>query len=130
MAFNFLKRLFGPKEVKKAPGRYYFYQDRCSFKLSPGEIQQDTVEKNGLKHMLMTTSMLMTILEIRPGMPNFPAYVQTKKISVAGFPGLAAKVNPLVDGYDQYFINCREFVVQVSMTIISEEFLNSFRLEK
>ena len=114
----------------KEEGRYYFYNDRCSFKLPKEEIMQDDVEKNGLKHTLMTSSMMMTILEIRPGMPNFPSSVQTKQTTVSGYPCLAAKVNPIIDDYSQYYINCKEFVVQVSMTIVSEKFLNSFRLER
>ena len=110
--------------------RYYFYNERCSFKLPKEQIMQDNVEKNGLKHTLMTSTMIMTILEIRPGMPNFPSTIQTKNITVAGYPCLAAKVNPLLGEYDHYYINCEEFVVQVTMTMVNEDFLNSFRLEK
>lgn len=122
------------KKVEKEEGRYYFYNDRCSFKLAKEAIYNDTVEKDGLKHTLMTDSRGVIILEIRPGMPQFPSSVLTKTLTVAGFPCLAAQVNPLIaslreGGYDQYFINCGEFVVQVSMAIASEEFLNSFRLD-
>ena len=118
------------KPSVKEDDRYYFYNDRCSFKLPKEEIKQDNVEKDGMKHTLMTDSLLMTILEIRPGMPSFPASIPTKSITVAGYPCLAAKTSPLIDDYNQYYINCKQFVVQVSMTKVSEEFLNTFRLEK
>jgi len=129
---NFLKRLFGkenpasPKNVKEE-GRYYFYNDRCSFKLAKEEIMRCEVEKNGLKHILSTVHMMMVIIEIRPGMPNFGALsVQTWKTTIAGYPCLVAKVGLS----RQYFINCKEFVVQVSPTIYDEDFLNTFRIER
>ncbi|MBR1464766.1 MAG: hypothetical protein IJ607_00230 [Bacteroidaceae bacterium] len=56
-------------------------------------------------------------------------------ITVGGLPCLAAAVGPLAalaGGYNQYFINCGKFVVQVSFTIVDERgmrFLNSFRIE-
>ena len=118
------------KGIVKEEGRYYFYNDRCSFKLAKEDILQDDSERVGMKHSLMTQSMALVILEIRSRMPDFPSSVQTKSITVSGFPGLAAKTNPLVDEYSQYFIDCKDFVVQVSMSVVSEEFLNSFRLEK
>lgn len=159
MVFGFLKRLFGinrenekptPNDTdnpnllnqrnsalkpsfSKDPDRYYFYNDRCSFKLPKEEIINVNVEKGGFKYILKTNSMSMLILEIRPGMPSFPSYIKTKQITVAGFPSLAAIVNPLkltvTEDYDQYFINCKDFVVQVTTPLASEKFLNSFRLE-
>lgn len=119
----------------KEEDRYYFYNDRCSFEISKEDIKHDDVEKNGLKHTLMTESMLMLILEIRPGMPQFPSDIPMKMTKVSGFECLAAKVGPLATDYNQYFIDCGEFVVQISFTIVSDInkincFLNSFRLEK
>lgn len=119
-----------PKEIVKEEGRYYFYADHCSFKLAKEDIVQDDTERNGMKHSLMTNSMALVILEIRSGMPDFPSSIPTKNLTIAGFPSLAAKVNPLIDEYSQYFINCKDYVVQVSMSIVSEDFLNSFRKEK
>ena len=116
--------------VVKEEGRYYFYADHCSFKLAKEDIVQDNTERNGMKHSLMTNSMALVILEIRSGMPDFPSSIPTKNLTIAGFPSLAAKVNPLSDEYSQYFINCKDYVVQVSMSIVSEDFLNSFRKEK
>ena len=94
------------------------------------------MEKGGRKFTLFTDSMAMVILEIRDGMPVFPMQVQSKQITVGGLPCLAAAVGPLAalaGGYNQYFINCRKFVVQVSFTIADEgamRFLNSFKLHK
>lgn len=120
----------------KEEERYYFYNDKCSFLLPKEEIKNVTVEKGGRKFTLFTDSMAMVILEIRDGMPNFPIQVQSKQITVGGLPCLAAAVGPLAalaGGYNQYFINCRKFVVQVSLTIVGEgtmRFLNSFKLHK
>lgn len=116
--------------VSKENDRFYFYADRCSFQLQKDDILNDVSERAGMKHTLTTKSMALLIVEIRPGMPQFPSSVPTKSVTIAGYPGLAAKVNPVVDEYNQYFINCKDFVVQVSMSIVSEEFLNSFRKEK
>ncbi len=131
---GFFKWLFGSsesgkKDVVKEEGRYYFYDDRCSFKLAKEEIKDDNVEKGGLKHTLMTESMAMTIIEIRPCMPNFGGnpMVTTKNIKVAGYPCLEASMMGMTH---QYYINCGSFVVQVDMVVVSEEFLNSFRMEK
>ena len=117
------------KKVIKEEGRYYFYDDRCSFKLSKEDIKQDNVEKDGMKHTLMTESMGMTVIEIRPCMPDFggSTMVTTKNSEVAGYPCLEAVIMGLTH---QYYINCGSFVVQVDMVILSEDFLNSFRVEK
>lgn len=131
---NFFKRLFGgdepaKKEFVKEEGRYYFYNDRCSFKLPSGvETKVLRVEKDGMKHTLMTENAEMIIIEIRPGMPNFGGLsVPTWNTTIAGFPCLVAKPTLI----RQYYINCKTFVVQVDMTpVLNEEFLNSFRLEK
>ena len=119
----------------EASGRCYFFSDLCSFELSKEDIKQHDVEKNGAKHTIFTESMFMLILEIRPCMPQFPSDVPVKTIKVSGFDCLAAKVGPLATDYNQYFINCRTFVVQVSFSLVSDinkicSFLNSFRLEK
>ena len=135
---NWFTRLFGKKtsDFVKEEGRYYFYNDKCSFLLPKEEIKNVTVEKGGRKFTLFTDSMAMVILEIRDGMPVFPMQVQSKQITVGGLPCLAAAVGPLAalaGGYNQYFINCRKFVVQVSFTIADEgamRFLNSFKLHK
>lgn len=129
---NFFKRLFvnnepAKREFIKEEGRYYFYNDRCSFKLAKEEIMRCEVDKNGLKHTLSTVHMMQVIIEIRPGMPNFGSLsIQTWKTTIAGYPCLVAKVRLS----RQYFINCKEFVVQVSPTIYDEDFLNTFRLER
>lgn len=123
---NFLKKLFGKKEIVKEEGRYYFYDDRCSFLLAKEDIMTDDVEKDGLKHTLMTSSMGMIVIEIRPCMPNFggnPLF-KLRNMKIAGFPGLEASMMGLIH---QYFINCGSFVVQADN--VSEEFLNSFRVE-
>ena len=129
---NFFKRLFGKsesetkKEIVKEEGRYYFYNDRCSFKLPKEEILSCEVEKDGLKHTLMTTHMMQVIIEIRPGMPDFGNLaIPTWKTTIAGYPCLVAKVRLS----RQYFINCKKFVVQVSPVIYDEDFLNTFRIE-
>ena len=135
---NWFTRLFGKKtsDFVKEEGRYYFYNNKCSFLLPKEDIKNTTVEKGGRKLILFTDSMAMVILEIRDGMPNFPIQVQSKQITVGGLPCLAAAVGPLAalaGGYNQYFINCRKFVVQVSFTIADEEamrFLNSFKLQR
>lgn len=114
------------KSVKEE-GRYYFYNDRCSFKLAKEEIMRCEVEKNGLKHTLSTVHMMQVVIEIRPGMPNFGNMsIQTWKTAIAGYPCLVAKVGLS----RQYFIDCKEFVVQVSPAIYDEDFLNTFRLER
>ena len=111
----------------KEEGRYYFYDDRCSFKLPKEEIMQDNVEKGGLKHTLVTNSMGMVIIEIRPCMPNFGGnpMITTKNMRIAGYPGLEASMMGITH---QYYINCGSFVVQADN--VSEEFLNSFRVER
>ena len=115
------------KENVKEEGRYYFYEDRCSFKLAKEEIIDDNAEKGGMKHSLTTLSMGMIIIEIRPCMPNFGGNptVTTKNMEIASYPGLEASIMGITH---QYYINCGSFVVQVDNA--SEEFLNSFRKEK
>ena len=130
---NFFKRLFGKSDSEqkkgnvKEEGRYYFYEDRCSFKLAKEEIIDDNAEKGGMKHSLTTSSMGMIIIEIRPCMPNFEGnpMVTSKNMRIAGYPGLEATIMEIIH---QYYINCGPFVVQVDNA--SEEFLNSFRKEK
>lgn len=117
------------EEHIKEEGRYYFYNNRCSFKLPmDAETKVLRVEKEGMKHTLMTDDGRMFIIEIRPGMPNFGSYnVQTFNTTVAGYPCLVAKPSII----RQYYINCKKFVVQVDMAPEpDEDFLNSFRLEK
>ena len=115
------------KEIVKEEGRYYFYNDRCSFKLPKEEIMKSEVEKDGLKHTLSTVHMMLVIIEIRPGMPSFgDPSIPTWETTIAGYPCLVAKVRLS----RQYFINCKDFVVQVSPTIYDEDFLNTFRIEK
>ena len=134
--YGFLKK--SPKEEGdtaineehiKEEGRYYFYNNRCSFKLPmDAETKVLRVEKEGMKHTLMTDDGRMFIIEIRPGMPNFGSYnVQTFNTTVAGYPCLVAKPSII----RQYYINCKKFVVQVDMAPEpDEDFLNSFRLAK
>ncbi|MBR1464765.1 MAG: hypothetical protein IJ607_00225 [Bacteroidaceae bacterium] len=75
---NWFKRLFGKKtsESVREEGRYYLYNDRCSFVLPKEEIKDVNEEKGGMKHTIFTDSMAMVILEIRNGMPNFPIAVK------------------------------------------------------
>ena len=118
------------KTLPKENDRYYFYENRCSFHLQKEDILSDDSEKDGMKHTLTTKSLALVILEIRPGMPNLPSSIPTKPCLIAGYPCLAAKTNPIMDEYNQYYINCKDFVVQVSMSVVSKDFVNSFRKEK
>ena len=61
----------------KEEGRYYFYNDRCSFRLPKEEIMRCEIEKDGLKHILSTLHMMTVIIEIRTCMPNFDSSVPT-----------------------------------------------------
>lgn len=120
----------GDGQPEKEQGRYYFYYrtDRCSFKLPEGvETKCLRVEKDGLKHTLMSETGMMIIIEIRPGMPDFGNYpVPTWNTTVAGYPCLVAKPGII----RQYYIDCKAFVVQVDMTPVPDEvFLNSFKMD-
>lgn len=118
---------------KEEEGRYYFYQKRCSFALPQNEIKSCDIQKNGLKHVLMTESMLMVILEKRDGMPNFPPGIPLKGDKIGDVFCLAAKVNPIFPDYNQFFYDCGSFVIQASITLPTEktnQFIHSFRLEK
>lgn len=117
----------GSKGIEKKPGRYYFYNDLCSFALDENDIISKIVEKDDMKHTLVTKAMPLLIIEIRPCMPNFGSLpVETRNITVAGYPCLEAKM--AVTLITHHYINCGNFVVQVDNA--TEEFLNSFRLEK
>lgn len=111
----------------KEENRYYFYNNRCSFELSKEDIINSSIEKDGLKHTLITKEMPLLIIEIRPCMPDFGSFpVETNNITVVGYPCLEVKM-PVV-GLTHHYINCGDFVVQVDNA--TGDFLNSFRLEK
>ena len=113
------------KDIDIDEDRFYFYNDLCSFKLKKEDIKQDNVEKDGMKHTLMTESLGMIVIEIRQCMPYFgeSPFVTTKNIEVAGYPCLEASMMGMTR---QFYINCGSFVVQVDMVVPSEDFLNSF----
>ena len=122
------------KNVIKEEGRYYFYDDRCSFKLSKDDIKQDDVEKDGMKHTLMTESIGMVVIEIRPSMPDFGNHsMLTEELEVAGYPCLGAYLKTPFGLLTHFYINCNDFVVQIDLpnqnTAKEMDLLNSFRKE-
>lgn len=115
-------------------GRYYFYEDRCSFHLPKEDIKEDISEKGGLKHILNSASIGMVIIEIRPSIPNFgDSPIHTEEFEVAGYPCLGAYLKTPYGLLTQFYINCDNFVVQVYLpnqnTAKEMDFLNSFRKE-
>ena len=135
---NFFKRLFGndepaKKESVKEEGRYYFYDDRCSFKLD-SKIIKNEVEK-GTKFILTTEKMkvVIWILSEMPIHSRYPWVVGTEEMKVGGYPCVAVYSKTYSGIHPSYFIDCGDFVVQVNLpnnnTKQEQEFLNSFRKE-
>ena len=134
---NFFKRIFSSQPQQddeneqsfvKEDDRYYFDNGRCSIKLSKEEILGGEIEKNGLKHLLISKKIGIIIIEIRDSMPTFPSSsnILIENIFLPGFSGIKVNINPIIS---QCYINCKEFVVQIDMSIFSQELLDSFRVE-
>ena len=132
---NWFTRLFGKKtsDFVKEEGRYYFYDNCCSFKLEKDDIIKDIEENNGLKHTLNTRTISQIIIEIRHTMPTIVYPFNKEELVVAGYPCLGAYLKTPLGLLTYYFINCGEYVVQVDLpnqnTSREMSFLNSFRIE-
>ena len=107
-------------------GRLYIYDGRCSFQFTEEKDTSIRVEDDGMKYILSNASMIPTIIDIKKEMPTFDETpLMTKKVNVAGFPCLEVDIMGVTN---QYYINCKTFVVQVSGEV-SKAFLDSFRQE-
>ena len=136
--FNFFKRLFGNDEASKNTlkdeSRFYFYNDRCSFKLDSDIIK---CEKEEGKKYILKTEKIEAVIWIIPEMPihsRYPWIVGTEEMEVGGFHTEAAYTKTPLGIIPSYFIDCGDFVVQVNLpnknTKEEMVFLNSFKLER
>ena len=133
---NFFKKLFGKdesakKEFVKEEDRYYFYDDRCSFKLSKEDILFSKVENEGKKYGFMTKTMGYVTIEILLEEPtgSFGSIKAFKpSYTVNGYP-YWMEIHKLIN-INRCYINCTGFWLEVDTERNTELFLNSLRKEK
>lgn len=111
-----LERKMQEEKTGKEEGRFYFYEDRCSFKLD-SELKRNELEEEKKKYML-TTEKVEAVIWILPQMPvhsNYPWIVGTEKTEVGGYPCDVAYSKSYSGIVPSYFIDCGDFVVQVNL---------------
>ena len=110
-------------------GRFYFYNNRCSFKLSD-KIDWCKIQDDGLEAGLRRQSLGMVSIEILSKEPLLVFVSHDPIYTTMGFPVWATRHKMI--GMDYYIIKCDDFYVQVTCDIGKDlkEFINSFKYEK
>ena len=132
---NFFKRLFGndePAKIEsvKEEGRFFFYNNLCSFKLPNEKLDFFKEYDEGLKIGLHTPSLGIISIDILSSEPLNAFMMGKPMYTPAGLPVWGTRHKMI--NMDFYVIKCTGFYVQVTCDMEKDimEFINSFRLEK
>ena len=110
-------------------GRFYFYNNRCSFRLTE-KADWSTIKDDGLTAGLRTQTLGMVSIEILTKEPNHIYMSHDPVYTTMGFPVWATRHKMIK--MDFYIIKCDDFYVEVTCDIGKDlkEFINSFKYEK